>query len=458
MERSKAARLMWLANQATPAHRFVGFHAVMTQYFIQYFRFQKNRRGSISVVAALTLPILVGVMGLGIDVSYWATIRSDLQRTADVSAMAGAAKYASTFSASSALTTAANVAELNGFPAGTRTSIGTTTLTDSYGNYSATITFSSPANVTVTTQRAVPLMFTKVFLSESMQTVTATAVAQVTPRLSGSQSCVLALNGLSDGITTSDDLTISGGKNTNVVMSGCDLRSNASVGFNGSPNVGVPDIAASGTISGSYTPICPGQTSCDQQLTALPQVPDPFAGTYGSQLNVSTNTTSQPNSSSFGPAPSGTAYDGLSFGSGNYNLSPGIYYVEGDISFNGNGTVTGTGVTFIMSGSLQVNGSSTLNLTAPSSGTTKGLLIGSSSGSVTFNGNSTQNLLGAIYMPNGSVTMTGNTSSGSASLNCLVAIAQTATFAGSSSFGDSGCASLGVPAVYDLPGVVRLIQ
>jgi hypothetical protein len=81
--------------------------------------------------------------------------------------------------------------------------------------------------------------------------------------------------------------------------------------------------------------------------------------------------------------------------------------------------VNGAGVTFIMSGSLTVNGSSTLNLTAPSSGTTAGLLFSSSSGSATFHGNSTQNLAGAIYMPNGTVTMIGNTTGTS---NCLVTV------------------------------------
>jgi len=327
-------------------------------------------------------------------------------------------------------------------------------LTDSYGDYSATITFTSPANVTVTTQRAVPLMFTKLFLSASTHTVAAIAVAQVMPRTSGSRSCVLALNGLSDSITTTNDLTISGGKNTNIQMSGCDLRSDASTQFNGSPTVGVPHIAASGTIGGSYTNSCSsGQTPCDQQLTSLPQVPDPLAAAYGSQLSVSAASAPQPGGLTLGPG----TYSSLTFGSGIYTLSPGIYYVNGSIKFSGSGTVNGTGVTFIMTGNLQVGGGSTLNLIAPSSGATAGLLFGSNSSgsSVTFAGNSTQNIAGAIYLPNGSVTITGNTSSSS---NCLISVAQSETFAGSSSFGISGCASLGVPAVYDLPGIVRLIQ
>lgn len=428
---------------------------------VRLLRFCKERRGTISILTALTLPVLIGVMGLGFDISYRATVRSELQRAADVSALAGAAIYASTSNSSTALTTAADDIELNGFPIGTRTGDGVTTLTDTYGTYSATIGFASPGKISVTAQRIVPLMFTKMFLSATTQTVSATAIAQLSPRTGGSQSCALALNGLSSGITTSDNLTISGGKNTNIQMSGCDLRSDASTQFNGSPSVGVPQIAVSGTIGGQYTQDCAvGQTPCDQQSRSLPQVPDPFAATYANQLNVPETTTAQPSGTSFGPAPAGMAYNSLSFGSGTYNLAPGVYYVSGSVSFGANGTVNGTGVTFIMTGNLQAAGGSTLNLTAPGSGATAGLLFGSSSSgsSVAFSGTSTQNISGAIYMPNGSVTVTGNTNTTPTTSNCLISIAQSITFAGSSNFDASGCASLGVPTVYDLPAIARLIQ
>lgn len=421
-------------------------------------RFRPDRRGAISAVTALILPILVGVMALGFDISYRAVVRSELQRVADVSALAGAARFASSLSSSSALTTAADVVELNGFPVGTRGGSGTTTLTDTYGNYSATVTYTSPGKVAVTVQRIVSLLFSNMFLPTSVQTVAASATAQLSARGSGNQSCALALNGFSNSITTTDNLTISGGKNTNIQMSGCNLRSDASTQFNGAPTVGVPNIVASGTIGGNYTQNCVlGQNPCDQQSTSMPQVPDPFAPAYGNLLNVSGTVTAQPSSTNFGPAPAGMVYSSLSFGSNTYNLSPGVYYVAGSVSFNGSGTVNGTGVTFIMTGTLSAAGSSILNLSAPTSGPTAGLLFGAKSddSGVSFSGNSTQNLAGAIYMPNGSVTITGNTSAAS---NCLISVAQSVTFAGSSSFGAAGCASLGVPTTYDLPSIARLIQ
>jgi len=421
-------------------------------------RLRTDRRGAISAVTTLILPILVGVMALGFDISYRAVVRAELQRVADVSALAGAGKFASSLNSSSAITTAANVIELNGFPVGARGGNGTTTLTDTYGNYSATVTYTSPGKIAVTAQRVVSLLFSNMFLPASVQTVAASATAQLSARASGNQSCALALNGFSNSITTTDNLTISGGKNTNIQMSGCNLRSDASTQFNGAPMVGVPNIVASGTISGSYTQNClPGQSPCDQQSTSMPQVPDPFASAYGSLLNVRGTTTAQPSGTSFGPAPAGMVYSSLSFGSNTYNLSPGIYYVAGSISFSGNGTVNGTGVTFIMTGGLSAAGNSTLNLSAPTSGPTAGLLFGAQSdeSGVSFSGDSNQNLAGAIYMPNGSITITGNTSAAS---DCLISVAQSVTFAGSSSFGAAGCASLGVPTTYDLPSIARLIQ
>src|SRR6266568_1884290 len=109
----------------------------------------RSKRGNISLLAALIIPFLVGIMGLSIDVSYWSVVRMQMQRAADVASLAGAARYASTYSTTSALSTAANVLELNGFPSGTRGGDGTTTLTDTYGNYVGTISFVSPASIHV---------------------------------------------------------------------------------------------------------------------------------------------------------------------------------------------------------------------------------------------------------------------------------------------------------------------
>src|ERR1700730_7665134 len=124
--------------------------------------------------------------------------------------------------------------------------------------------------------------------------------------------------------------------------SSCDIRSDASVSFNGNPTVSAPDIAASGSVSGSPTPSCPATTQtppppCDQILQSLPQVPDPWAATYGSEL---TNTNTTPLQSTTPNTLNPGTYSSLSFSAGDtVTLNPGVYYV-GDLTINGNATVT----------------------------------------------------------------------------------------------------------------------
>jgi Flp pilus assembly protein TadG len=419
-----------------------------------------DRRGSVSVLAALTLPPLVALMALGIDVSGWGAQRIELQRLADIAAMAGAAKYAETSSASQALTAAANVAEVNGLPVGTRGGNSSTTLSDGSVAESATITFQSAAStVSVTVQQNAPLPFAPTLITAAAPTLTAVAVAQVSPRSSG-QACVLALEGLGTGVTTNDDIGLSG--NTTVTLNGCSLRSDASMSFSGNAHVDAAAIVASGTITTSgnaHITSCPsGQSPCDQQSAGVAQVPDPLAGTYGGDLGIPTTTVSQPPGPSLSPPPAGKAYTSLSFNSlQTVTLAAGVYYVQGSVSINGGATVTGSGVTIISGNGFSINGNANVALTAPSSGATAGLLFGSaSSSSIAVTGDGTLSLRGAIYARNAGVTLTGNSDTGSAA--CLVVVAYTVTYTGNTHQSDSGCAALGVPPIYNFPTIARLVQ
>jgi hypothetical protein len=62
--------------------------------------------------------------------------------------------------------------------------------------------------------------------------------------------------------------------------------------------------------------------------------------------------------------------------SSNITLNPGTYCVTGNFSMNGGDTLKGTGVTIVMKyGTLKWSGNSTVQITAPTSGDYKGLLI-----------------------------------------------------------------------------------
>ncbi len=75
------------------------------------------QKGSVSVLVALTLPLLVGAGALAVDLAYLHVVRNELQNDADAAALAGARKlYANGASAlnwSAAAATASNAIALN---------------------------------------------------------------------------------------------------------------------------------------------------------------------------------------------------------------------------------------------------------------------------------------------------------------------------------------------------------
>jgi len=84
-------------------------------------------------------------------------------------------------------------------------------------------------------------------------------------------------------------------------------------------------------------------------------------------------------------------------------LNPGTYCIYGDFKLNGGQKLTGTGVTIVMfTGTLKWNGGSEVNLSAPTSGTNKGLLIYAPPSNTYATGNNEINIDG-----NGNAKMTG---------------------------------------------------
>lgn len=413
-----------------------------------------DRRGTVAVITALCLPVCTGVMALGIDVSYWEVVRVQCQAIADAAAMGGAEHYAESGYSSLALTTAANIAELNGVTPGTRGGDGTTTLTDNSTSWTASFSFSSSAQtVTATISTSAPLWFGRLLTTATSQTIAATAVASMGKRTGGS-SCVLGLNGSATGVTTYVDLSISG--NTTISSTHCGVRSDGQLTVSGNATLSVPNVVASGGIgqSGNAQINCTG-SSC--QWGNAPQLTDPLASSYESQLSVPAGGSPQGSATTLNP---GTYSSGLSFGSNNtYKLNAGVYYVNGSISVAGNSIISGAGVTLISTGGISMSGNSVLTLTAPSSGSTAGLLFGTTaSSSITISGNSNANLNGAIYAPNASVKVSGNSTEFASQSTCVEIVAQTVSFSGNSDLDNSGCASLGAPTIYNLPSTVQLTQ
>jgi uncharacterized cupin superfamily protein len=80
-------------------------------------RFSNSQKGAVSVLVALTLPVLVGAGALAVDLAYLHVVRNELQNDADAAALAGARKLykngASALDWSAAQSTAKDAIELN---------------------------------------------------------------------------------------------------------------------------------------------------------------------------------------------------------------------------------------------------------------------------------------------------------------------------------------------------------
>lgn len=80
-------------------------------------RFAPSQKGMVTVLVALTLPVLIGVGALAVDLAYLHVVRNELQNDADAAALAGARKLytigASALDWAGAANTASNAIALN---------------------------------------------------------------------------------------------------------------------------------------------------------------------------------------------------------------------------------------------------------------------------------------------------------------------------------------------------------
>src|SRR5512146_3215818 len=67
-------------------------------------RLVQDRRGAVAMILALSTPVLVGGVGLGVDTIQWTLARRELQRQADSAAIAGAYSLAQGASVQTAVT------------------------------------------------------------------------------------------------------------------------------------------------------------------------------------------------------------------------------------------------------------------------------------------------------------------------------------------------------------------
>jgi hypothetical protein len=399
--------------------------------------FIRDQSGAYLVAAALAMPVLTGIVGLGTEVGLWYYKHRTAQSAADSSALTAATAYYRDGSSTDLTVQANSVAASYGLATGTN---------------GATVTVNQPptSGPNVATPRAVEViisqpqapLFSAMWSSQPL-TISARAVAKG----SGGKGCVLALDPTAGG-----SAKVQGTAQVN--LDGCSLLDNSNhasaVTAGGSGTISAQSVSVVGGISGASA-----ITTTDGMFTGQPPTPDPYAATtFPSFSGCTHNNFKANNSMEISP---GVYCNGLSVNAGaNVTLTPGIYYINrGDLSVNGGASLTGAGVTLVFTSSngnnyasATINGGANINLTAPTTGPTAGIVIfGDRSMTVgtpfRFEGGSSQVFGGAVYVPAGDVKFAGGANS---STGCTQLIGNTITFVGNANF-SLNCSGMGTKPV-----------
>ena len=364
-------------------------------------RFREDRNGAAAILFAFAMPMLIGMLGLGFEVSNWYLTQRAMQNAADAAVLAAISNSGTNYDLE-----AKAVATLYGFTPG---------LTGQYGFTSAV---TAAKNVTcpaggatcysVTISGSVPLYLSPVVGyagsgGTNRQNLTAAAVAA--PLTSTRSYCILALG--TNGITTNS----ASGAN----FAGCNVKSNTAancgsydlnadygdaVGTNtGCGNVATSNVAASldpyaalasniptNTCGSSY----PGTTWTGSTRTLSGTVPTKICGELKLQNDVTIT------------APAAGAV---------------LVIYNGSLNTNNNliRTSNGSGLTIVFSGTAASSSNHTptgggdLDITAPTSGVWSGIAlyqdpILTSGVDIDTDTSSSVKISGLAYMPKSDVT------------------------------------------------------
>jgi len=402
-------------------------------------------RGQAMMVFALALPVLLGLIGMAVDVGFAAHQREQEQSAADAAALAGADVLLNGGSTSAAQSAVISYAQKNGY----QSSDVTVQIPPQSGAHTGQSGF-----VAVLIQHKQPTFFVRAVRINSVN-VTARAVAGYVP-VPENYALVLLDK------TTCSSYSQTSGSTLNIVGGGLidnsSCQPSGSQGGGSTLNADIINYYSSGSWSlsnNSTTSVPPApigvQISDPLASVVAPALGTPAPGSSGTATNPkltqievtgSENTTLYP----------GTYYGGLKItgsGNGTVTFSPGTYIFagggsnSGGFDYSGNATISGSGVTFyntsdpqsssssnIPCGGLSITGGGTLNLSAPTSGPYANMLFWQDpacTAQMKYAGSS-YTTTGVIYLPSAQLSV-----SGGGALGALQIIVGSFSYSGSAS-------------------------
>jgi len=400
---------------------------------------KSSRRAQTTVLVTVGLVAMLGISALAVDVGELWTTRHLMQTAADAGALAGVDAITIGQTTLDEITIAADAATAqNGFTNNSGTAVNPSTVTVTVVNPPTTGPYANNTNaVQVTVAQVQPTFFMRVLGWKSVP-----VSAQATALTTSGGSCVYALNP-----TASGTISFSGNGSMN---SSCgvydDSNSSSALIVGGTSTLTAPLVGVVGgtTINGGgSSPPTSGIAAFGDPLAWVPEPTGYSCSSFpGTQVNSST--TLSP----------GTYCGGIKISGSKTNVTfnPGTYVIDGGGLTITGGTVSGSGVTFYLTGvnkaasnpqdyaGVNINGG-TVNLSAQcdnSGGGIEGMLffqdrsITSGVGSV-INGNTGSTFTGALYFPTTPLSYAGT--SGADQYTYLVA--NTLTITGTTTIGNN---------------------
>lgn len=417
-------------------------------------RLVSDRRGATAIVIGIGMAGFIGFAGLGTEVGLWYLIKRTMHGAADSAAFSAAIAEAA---GEAYITEAKSTTAKYGFVDQQNGVTVAVNKPPKSGNYTGT------ANaIEVVIKRPQSRMFSALFLSAN-PTIVGRAVA-----IPGSgDDCVLALDK-----TASGSITNTGTTSVDLVKCGMADNSNNGTAFSlsGGATVTADSVSVVGGISESNGATL--DTVSSPPVSGASPVTDPYASLAIPSYSGCNQTTSGPIHGNVGPWDAGGGTYVIcgdlkinsNGGSGSsLTLQNGVFIVDGgSVTVDSASTLTLINATLILTsstgknyGTVSIAGGATVNATAPTSGTTAGIAFytdrNAPSATDKFNGGSSQNITGAIYMPTQTVLYTGGVATGS---GCTQIIGDQVDFSGNSAV-ESNCTGKGTKTIASAPKLVE---
>ena len=346
--------------------------------------FWKQEEGSVAVLVAISLTVLLGFTALAVDFGLMASKKQSLQNAVDAAALAGAADLGAGKSILTVCDTVEEYCAANGAnPDEEAVSVSSQV---------------SDKTVTVRISRELPMGFSTVLTGEKTRTVSAAATAEAISIFGGCPYALFAGQKIEDdgaGITiTGNNILINGN-----IHSNSDITMRNAVLGDGVTATAVRNISpsTSGWNSGSIALDMPSFRSFERALANRYGVVELMGDQkFGSKDGFQTliDEAEQSYLDRYGP-------------SSDYLLNGLYIHISGSLRFNGNGSTVYDAtfpIVLIVDGDIDLNG-------APINSTRDfPVSIMSESGNITVNGGGAE-YTGILFAPQGDVTLNGNDAS-----------------------------------------------